>query len=224
MMQRIRIWDLPTRLFHGLLLLCVVGSVVTGKTGGTWMVWHFRLGYCIVALLAFRIVWGFVGGHWSRFASFIYAPSSLVAYLKGQGKPEHSAGHNPLGAGSVFALLLVLIAQVVSGLTSDDEISNAGPLAKYVSSAKVSLANWWHKDIGEPAIYALVALHVLAILFYLYKKKENLIRPMVDGDKTMDLAAGAHVPAAKDGAAQRLLAAVIFALCCGLAWWISRLG
>jgi cytochrome b len=218
--KRIRIWDLPTRIFHWALLLCVVGLVVTGKVGNEWMVWHFRLGYCVMTLLLFRIIWGFVGGKWSRFASFIYAPGSVIAYLKGHGKPEHSAGHNPLGAGSVFALLLILMAQVGTGLISDDEIVNQGPLARFVSGARVSLATWWHKDVGQYAILALVALHMAAILFYLFKKKENLIRPMIEGDKEMAQA----VEPSKDGAGHRIAALVVLAVCAGFVYWVQSFG
>ncbi len=218
--HRVRIWDLPTRFFHWALLICVVGLVATGKIGNEWMAWHFRLGYCVMTLLLFRIIWGFVGGKWSRFASFIYAPSTVIAYLKGQGKPEHSAGHSPLGAGSVFALLLILMAQVGTGLISDDEITNQGPLARFVSGARVSLATWWHKDIGQYAIFALVALHVVAIFFYLYKKKENLIRPMIDGDKQMPQA----VESAKDSAGSRIAALVVLAVCAGFVYWVQSLG
>ena len=218
--HRVRIWDLPTRFFHWALLVCIVGLVATGKIGNEWMVWHFRLGYCVMTLLLFRIIWGFVGGKWSRFASFIYAPGTVIAYLKGQGKPEHNAGHNPLGAGSVFALLLILMVQVATGLISDDEITNQGPLARFVSGARVSLATWWHKDIGQYAIFALVALHIVAILFYLYKKNENLIRPMINGDKEMAQA----VESAKDTAGSRIAALVVLALCAGFVYWVQSLG
>jgi cytochrome b len=218
--HRVRVWDLPTRLFHWALFLCVVGLVITGNLGGNWMLWHFRLGYCVFTLLLFRLVWGFVGGRWSRFASFIYAPSSLIAYLRGRGKPEHSVGHSPLGAGSVFALLFFLALQVGTGLISDDEIANQGPLARFVSNARVSLATWWHKDIGKWVLTALVVLHIAAILFYLFKKKNNLIRPMVSGDKALDFAA----TPARDDAVSRSIAAIVLALCAGCVYGVVRLG
>ena len=87
---RVRVWDLPTRLFHWVLALAVIGLVVTGKVGGNAMVWHFRLGYVVFALLLFRLVWGLVGGHWSRFVAFIYAPATLIAYLRGEGRPSRA--------------------------------------------------------------------------------------------------------------------------------------
>ena len=216
----VRIWDLPTRIFHWALFVCVVGLIITGNIGGNLMTWHFRLGYCVMTLLLFRIVWGLIGGKWSRFGSFIYAPSTVIAYLKGQGKPEHSAGHNPLGAGSVFALLAFLAAQVGTGLISDDEITNQGPLSRFVSNASVSLANWWHKDVGKWVIAALIVLHIAAILFYLHKKKENLIKPMLHGDKQML----APVEPSKDTAASRVVALVVLALCGGFVYWVQSLG
>ena len=94
-MHTIRVWDLPTRLFHWLLAACVIGLVVTGSVGGNWMNGHLRLGYAVLTLLLFRLVWGFIGGHWSRFGSFIYAPSSVIAYLRGRARPEHSVTAKP---------------------------------------------------------------------------------------------------------------------------------
>ena len=127
-LHKVRVWDLPTRGFHWALVACVIGLAITGTVGGNAMVWHFRFGYTVLALLLFRIVWGLVGGRWSRFGAFIYAPQSVINYLKGRGKPEHGVGHSPIGAGSVFAMLGFLVAQVGTGLLSDDEIAFAGPL------------------------------------------------------------------------------------------------
>ena len=215
----VRIWDLPTRIFHWSLVFLVIGMVVSGLRGGGAMEWHMRMGYAVLSLLLFRIIWGLVGGRWSRFASFIYAPSTVIAYLKGQGKPEHSAGHNPLGAGSVFAMLFFLLAQIGSGLMADDEIATSGPLTKFVSNATVSLATNYHKNIGKLVLALLVLLHLAAIVFYLVKKRENLVRPMLKGDKTMAQA----VEPARDDAASRLLALVIFAVCAGAVAYAVKL-
>src|SRR4051812_31198764 len=95
----VRVWDLPTRVFHWALAVCVVALVATAYIGGNAMAWHLRLGYAVLSLLLFRLVWGLVGGRWSRFGSFIYAPGTVLRYLRGQGQPEHSVGHTPLGAG-----------------------------------------------------------------------------------------------------------------------------
>jgi len=207
-----RVWDLPTRIFHWALVFCVVALVVTGNIGGNAMVWHFRSGYAVLSLLLFRVVWGLIGGRWSRFTSFIYAPSTILSYLKGLGRPEHSVGHNPLGAGSVFAMLFFLLAQVGTGLFSDDDIANSGPLSKFVSNAMVSSATWYHKEVGKRIIVVLVILHVVAILFYLFKKKENLVKTMFHGDKTLP-----HLlESSRDDARSRTMAGLVFVICVGL--------
>ena len=220
-LHAVRVWDLPTRVFHWALVFCVIGLVVSGLRGGDAMVWHFRMGYTVLSLLLFRMVWGLIGGHWSRFSSFIYAPSTVLAFLKGYGKPEHSVGHNPLGAGSVFAMLFFLLAQVGTGLFADDDISNSGPLSKFVTNATVSLATNYHKNIGKFVLIALITLHIAAILFYWFKKKENLVKPMLQGDKLMTVS----VQSATDTAGSRVMAAIVFGLCAGaVAFMVNRAG
>ena len=219
-MPTIRVWDLPTRLFHWVLVCCVVGLIITGNIGGNAMVWHGRLGYAVLTLLLFRLAWGLAGGHWSRFSSFIYAPSSILAYLRGQGRPEHSVGHSPLGALSVFALLLVLLLQVSSGLFADDEIAFTGPLAGLVSGDWVSEATRYHKNVGKFILIALVVLHLAAIAFYKLVKKQSLVAPMVGGDKVVS----SPVPASQDNTRTRLLALVLLLLCAAAVYGIVSLG
>lgn len=219
-MHTVRIWDLPTRLFHWLLALCVIGLVVTGSIGGNWMVWHLRLGYAVLTLLLFRLVWGFVGGHWSRFGSFLYAPSALIGYLRGRAPLPHRAGHTPLGALAVFALLGVLLAQVGSGLMSDDEIAFFGPLVRFVSSDTVSAATGYHTNVGKFIVFGLVALHLLAIGVYKLVKKQALVSAMVAGDKSLP---GPVLPA-RDDARTRGLAMALLLLCGVLVAWLVRAG
>jgi cytochrome b len=218
----VRVWDLPTRVFHWLLATSVIASVVTAKIGGNALEWHIRLGLLALALLVFRVIWGFVGGHWSRFATFLYAPSNVRAYLRGDTGPDgrFDVGHSPLGALSVFALLLLLIVQVATGLVADDEIATTGPLYRFVASATALKATGWHKALGQYLIITLVVLHVAAVLFYLFKKKRNLIAPMWHGDKVLP----PSTPASADGARQRIVAAVLIALALSVSWWIARLG
>lgn len=215
---KVRVWDLPTRFFHWSLVLGVICLSVSGLIGGNAMVWHFRFGYAVLSLLLFRLVWGLVGGRWSRFGAFIYAPQSVLSYLQGRGKPEHSVGHSPVGAASVFALLGILLAQAGTGLLSDDEISASGPLARFVSNATVNLATNYHKNIGKWVLLALVALHIGAIVFYLWRK-HNLIRPMLNGDKELALA----VPGSRDDALTRTAAVLVLALCAAFAAWLASL-
>jgi len=218
----VRVWDLPTRLFHWVLAATIVGSVISAKIGGNAMVWHFRFGGAVLALLAFRLVWGLVGGRWSRFASFVYAPGTVLRYLRGQTRPgEHlDVGHNPLGSFSVFALLGVLAVQVGTGLVADDEIANVGPLNRFVSSALASSATGWHKNWGQYVVLGLVTLHVAAIVYYAVAKRQNLVGPMLGGDKPLP----AGTPASQDGLGSRLLALAVAAAATGLAAWVMSLG
>ena len=215
----VRVWDLPTRVFHWLLAATVIGSVITGQLDV--LTWHIRLGLLALALLLFRLVWGLVGGHWSRFAAFVYTPSSLRAYMRGDAGPggRFDVGHSPLGALSVFALLALLIVQVATGLVADDEVATTGPLNRFVPSATALTATGWHKAFGKYLIISLVVLHVAAVLYYLFKKQRNLIAPMWHGDKHLP----PGTPASADGVAQRVLAAVLIALALSVSWWIARL-
>jgi cytochrome b len=216
-MNNVRIWDLPTRLFHWVLVLSVAGLFVTGKTGGDAMTWHGRLGYAVLALLLFRLLWGLIGGRWSRFVSFVPTPGRVLRYLRGQATPQDTAGHNPLGAFSVLAMLLVLAVQACSGLFADDDIAFSGPLAGSVSGAVVKAVTRYHKSVGQWLLIALVSLHVLSIIVYALRGK-NLLWPMIVGDKR--LASGASVPPSADGALQRVLALAVLALAAAAVWWI----
>lgn len=214
----VRVWDLPTRVFHWTLAACVIGLVITGKVGGNAQVWHFWLGYAVFALLAFRLLWGVMGGRWSRFTSFFYGPGSLLRYVRGQGGVEHEAGHSPTGALSVWALFLFLAFQVGSGLFADDEIANVGPLAKFVTTETSLKLTSYHKVIGQWIIIGLVCLHILAVLYYLFVKKRNLVAAMISGDKQLP----AELPNSADTLGTRTLALLLIAACAtGVAWVVS---
>jgi len=181
--SRVRVWDLPLRLFHVLLLICVAVALVTAQLGGNWMTWHVRAGASTVGLLLFRAIWGFVGPRYARFHTFLYPPRQVLACLKpGVHASMRHAGHNPAGAVSVFAMLLVLLAESVSGLFSSDAIATEGALVRFGSDAAVSTATSLHVAL-QWAVYALIALHLLAIFGRLLLKREDLIRPMLSGDK-----------------------------------------
>ena len=199
----------------------MIGLVITANVGGNAMVWHFRLGYTVLTLLLFRIVWGLVGGRWSRFSSFLYSPGSILRYLRGEAHSTHKVGHNPLGALSVYGLLFFLLVQVGTGLFSDDEIAFAGPLTALVSGDTVSNATWYHKDIGALVLIAMVCLHIVAILFYTLGKKERLVGPMLHGDKHL---ADPTVLPSRDNAASRLGALVILLACAAAVRWLVQLG
>ncbi len=211
----IRVWDLPIRLFHWLLVLCIIGSIISVNLGGNAVQWHAYFGYSILTLLIFRIIWGFVGSTHARFLSFVPTPKSLLNYLSG--KSLHVLGHSPLGALSVFALLFALSVQVTTGLFVDDEIAFQGPLAKYVSSSTVSLLSQIH-EANQFVIYILITVHIAAIVYYRKFKGEDLIKPMINGDKEIDPSEEAKYSpadlgrASKDGGLQRGLALLLLSL------------
>jgi cytochrome b len=177
--MKIRIWDLPLRLFHWLLVMAVIGSFVSVKLGGNAMIWHGRFGYLVLALIVFRLIWGFVGTHHARFAQFIKSPKIILAYLK---NPTETPGHSPLGAISVIILITLFLAQALAGLFASDDIAFDGPLAKFVASTWVELLTSFHR-LNEWVLLALVAVHIGAILYYKYAKRINLISAMITGDK-----------------------------------------
>ena len=212
--KRIRVWDLPTRLFHWSMVVVVTGAIVTGLNGGNMMIHHQRLGVILVGLIAFRLAWGFLGSHTARFSSFVRGPGAIAAYLRGQWR---GIGHNPVGALSVLALLAVFGFQAVSGLFTNDDIAFEGPLRDLVDKATSD----WITGIHGSMLWwlaALVALHVGAVLFYLHAKKENLVRPMLTGWKEVE--EPIHEPAGKGG-----LAAFVVALAIGVAAaWVAAGG
>ncbi|MGF1660226.1 MAG: cytochrome b/b6 domain-containing protein [Rubrimonas sp.] len=185
--ERIRLWDPGVRAFHWALAALVTASWLLGEFGPAIMTMHFWSGYAICALLAFRLVWGVVGPRPARFAAFLAGPKTVLNYARTlpERAPSRWRGHNPLGGWAVAALLALLAAQVATGLVADPEdYINVGPLADMVSADMRRTATAWHHRIGS-ALLALVALHVAAVVFYKLWKREDLIRPMIDGWKTV---------------------------------------
>lgn len=219
-MHCVRIWDLPTRGFHILLALCVIGLITTGELG--LMPLHFLLGYAVLTLVLFRLVWGFLGGHWSRFVNFVPTPANLIEHLKAMRseRAPQSIGHNPLGALSVLGMLSLLLLQVFSGLMSDDEISNTGPWVALVSSEVVSVATEYHSDIGKVLLILLIGLHICTVVYYKRIKHEDLITPMINGDKALPT----DTPASRDTAWTRCLALVVWLACAYVVYWLVNLG
>lgn len=215
MKKIIRVWDLPIRLFHWLLVLGIVLSFVTVKIGGNVMELHARVGYCVLTLIVFRICWGFIGSHHARFIHFVPSPKGLLNYLSG--KTKAGLGHNPLGALSVLALLFSIGLQAVTGLFANDDIAFEGPLAKHVSNGTVELLTSIHHQ-NEKILIILIVVHLCAIFYYQKFKGENLIKPMLLGDKEIDPSEEVkYLPAdlgqvSKDGARQRGLALLLLSL------------
>lgn len=178
------VWDLPTRLFHWLLVLLIAFQYATGKFNWLDMDWHMRFGYATLSLLLFRVLWGFAGSQTSRFTDFVRGPRAAWHYLKAQlsTNPQNPVGHNPLGGWSVLALLACIAVQAISGLFSSDDIITEGPLAAHVSSASVKLMTRVH-HWNETVLLVLIVLHIAAVVGYLLIARVNFIRPMITGRK-----------------------------------------
>ena len=181
-----RVWDLPTRLFHWLLVISVsAGWYLGDNMSFTTIEWHILLGYATGGLIAFRIVWGFIGPPSARLSALVPKPTEVVRYLRHVAKREPSGvpGHNPLGSLAVLALLATLTVQVSTGLFAEsDDYFDSGPLAPYVDNAVVLFCNNIHA-ISSDVLLGLVALHIAALVFYLVWKRENLIAAMITGAK-----------------------------------------
>jgi len=212
------VWDLPTRLFHWTLAILVVFSFITGKLGGNLMEWHLRSGYTILTLVLFRVLWGLAGARHALFANFVRGPVEIARYVRAlaSGTSAAYAGHNPLGALSVLAMLAALLVQTSTGLFANDDIATEGPLAKLVSDSMSDRLTSVHK-INETVILGLVLLHLAAIAYYYFVKRDDLVLPMITGDKTI-----AAEPS-EDDLALRARAAIFFALCAGLVSYVVRL-
>jgi cytochrome b len=179
-----QVWDLPVRIFHWTLVLAVVAAFVTNKLGVKFFKYHVWAGYAVIVLVGFRLIWGLVGTRHALFRNFVRAPSEILTYARDirAGKDKPYAGHNPLGALMVLALLGALGAQAIFGLFGNDEIFNAGPLAGAVSKTLSLTLTSIHRQL----FYWLaggVALHVLAVAAHKIFKNENLARAMITGRK-----------------------------------------
>jgi cytochrome b len=208
---RILVWDLPTRIFHWLLAIAVAGAFITGLQGGNLMVWHGRLGLLILGLLVFRLAWGLLGSTYARFAQFVRGPGSVLAYLRGRWQ---GVGHSPLAALSVLALLGLLLFQAISGLMTNDDIAFRGPLNGLVSKSTSDWLTGLHRQ-NIWLIGGLIGLHVAAVLFYTFVRKDNLIGPMIHGRKDVSIDTARS---ASGGGVLAVAAALVIA---GAALWVA---
>jgi cytochrome b len=187
----VRVWDAPVRVFHWVLVALVLTSWVTSEIGGNAMTYHMWSGYTILALVLFRIAWGFVGSTHARFGSFVKGPGAVMRYAAGLTKAGSARflGHNPLGGWSVLLMLASILLQASTGLFANDDIATEGPLASRVSGATSSLLTTIHR-INFYVLLALICLHLAAILYYLLVKRENLIGAMITGRKHVETTVG----------------------------------
>lgn len=212
---RARLWDGPTRIVHW-ALVAIIGFA-WWSAEADHLQWHRWSGYAVVGLVAFRLAWGFVGSGSARFANFVKGPSATLAYLRTLPGRAHGdlAGHNPLGAWSVVAILAVLIAQVATGLFAVDiDAFEAGPLSDRIDFDTGRLLAKWH-HWSFTTLQILIVLHLAAVAFYLIYKRSNLIGPMLTGYRRFKIDPGLIF-----APLWRALVATLTAA--AFAWWVSR--
>jgi cytochrome b len=214
-MKHITIWDLPLRIFHWSLVGLVSAAIISGEVGGNALEWHVTIGLAILALLLFRVLWGFAGGTHAKFSNFVPGPQRILTYLKGRG--EKPIGHNPIGALSVIAMLLVLLLQAVTGLFSNDDILTEGPLYALVSKDTSDFLTYIH-SVNQYVMYILLALHAGAIIYYRLVKREDLVRPMLTGRKQVAHAIS-DVYAGNTGSVR--IATLLLAASAALVWVVA---
>ena len=182
-LQTVKVWDLPTRLFHWTLVALMIAQWLTAEESST-MDWHIWGGYAVLALVLFRLIWGFVGSETARFSDFLRGPGAALAYVRAllRGETPHYLGHNPLGAWSIVAMLVLLLVQAGTGLFANDDILIEGPLYAWVSKGTSDWLTTVHK-LNFNLLLLMIAVHLSAVLFYLLVKHENLIHPMLSGLK-----------------------------------------
>ena len=186
-LQTVKVWDLPTRLFHWTLVALMIAQWLTAENSST-MDYHLWGGYAVLTLILFRLIWGFVGSDTVRFRDFVRGPAAAIDYAKAllRGETPLYLGHNPLGAWSIVAMLVLLLVQAGTGLFANDDILIEGPLYGWVSKSTSDWLTAIHK-FNFNLLLLVIAVHIAAVLFYLLVKRENLVHPMLSGRK--------HLPA-----------------------------
>lgn len=217
-LQTVTVWDLPTRLFHWTLVALMIFQWLTAEFGSA-MDWHVWGGYAILALVLFRLIWGFVGSDTVRFRDFVRGPGTALGYVKAllRGETPLYLGHNPMGGWSIVAMLVLLLVQAGTGLFANDDITIEGPLYAWVSKGTSDWLTAIHK-FNFNLLLLVIAVHISAVLFYLFVKRENLIHPMLSGRK--------HLPPELANPAPRIvspwLGLAVLAVAVAMVWLLVR--
>jgi cytochrome b len=217
-----RVWDLPVRCTHWLLIIVLCGSWITGGLSGSAFKWHEFLGCTVLVLVTFRVLWGFFGTRHARFASFLRGPHELVSYVRrisSLSSYRPSVGHNPVGGWVVMAMLLLLLIQGLTGLFANDGVMDTGPLFGWISASLSDSLTKIHHLVFH-VLQAIIAAHIIAAALYLFLRHDNLVLPMLTGRKPKDV-----VPEAQEIGGSRLwlalLIVVLLAIALGLVIWLA---
>lgn len=218
-LTRYRLWDPAVRLFHWTLVLLILLQWGTAEWHWLDMEWHKWFGYATLALIVFRIAWGFVGSQSARFGEFLRGPKTVLAYALtlDRREPEGLPGHNPIGGWSVIALLACVLVQAVTGLFSGEEDEAFyGPLAGWLSSTQLDFVTDVHEE-NKNILLVLIAVHLLGVVWHLVVKRENLIGAMISGTQRF-----ARDPGLRFAGPVRAL--VVLAIACAAVWAVVVFG
>jgi cytochrome b len=217
-----RVWDLPVRCAHWLLVIVLAGSWITAGQSGSAFKWHEFLGCTVLVLVAFRLLWGFFGTRHARFAAFLRGPREVLTYARkvaSRTAYRPGIGHNPIGGWVVILMLALLLVQATTGLFANDGVIDTGPLFGWISTSLSDSLTRLHHLVFH-LLQAIVVLHILAVLLYLFVRRDNLVLPMLTGRKPQAL-----VPEAEAIGGSRLGLAlafvVILAAALGLVIWLA---
>lgn len=197
--QSILVWDLPVRIFHWLLAACFAGAFATGDSE-RWRDIHIMLGYTMLILIAFRVLWGFIGSRYARFGAFAFGPGRVAAYLRSllSARPEHHVGHNPAGSWAIWLLLSLALTAGITGYATLNEFGGE-----------------WLEEIHEGAANAMLAVvlvHIAGVIASSLRHGENLVAAMITGRKSGAIAEGIRKP-------HRIVAAILLAGVIG--FWVA---
>lgn len=215
--RSIKVWDIYTRLFHWTLGIAILVCFIAEDQDE--MEIHTTSGIVVLGLVAFRLFWGIIGPRTVQFHRFIRGPQTIIAYIRNSKAPQFQPmiGHSPIGALSVIALLVLVGVQAVTGLFASDDIYTEGPLVKFVSSDFGALASEIH-EANSNLLLAMIGLHVAAVLYYRFITRDNLILPMITGNK--QISSGDAMQAEPIRGRNPLLAMSIIAAAAALAYYI----
>lgn len=182
--RSVQVWDLPTRLFHWLVVVLVAGAYLTERFN--WIDWHVRIGEALLILVLFRLLWGCFGGETARFRGFLRSPAAALRHLRHvfRREADQQVGHNPAGGWMVVLLLALLSLETLSGLYIANDIADEGPLSEWVPAWVANAISTLHV-VGWDVLVAAVILHVAAIALYAIAKGHDLLRPMLTGRKRL---------------------------------------
>ena len=182
--RTVLVWDAPIRLFHWLVAVLVAAAYATWRLN--WMAWHGRIGDVLLALVLFRLLWGFFGSETARFSRFLASPQTVMQHMRYAllREPDRQVGHNPAGGWVVVLLLALLLAETLTGLYIANDIADEGPLTEAIPAPIANAISTAHAVVWD-VLLVLIVLHVLAIAGYAAAKGQNLLLPMITGTKVL---------------------------------------